>query len=82
MALSGSTGSERVDIRGAERFAAYCPISALELVDADPGDRPHIFTLHLYHGLCHLRDQLLLLGWCEHVFDYIDRNEWHLMTLQ
>src|ERR1700754_3240097 len=78
--LTRFTGSESLDIRGAERFAPYCPISALELVDTDPGDRPHVLTLDLNHGFSDFCDQLLLLGRCEHVFDDIDRNEWHLMT--
>jgi hypothetical protein len=80
--LSGFARSERLDIRRAKRFTAYCPIAALELVDANPGNRPHILALHLDHGLSDFRNQLLLLRRREYVFDHINRNEWHLMTLQ
>src|SRR5579872_6336449 len=72
------TCGERLYVRSPQRFAADSPISALELVDADPGHWPHVLAFDIDHGLRHFADELLLLHGGEYIFDYIDRNEWHV----
>ena len=74
--------SQSLYVRSPECLAADCPISALELIDADPGNWPHILALHVNHRLGHPCDEILLLCGAENVLDHIDRNEWHLGVLQ
>src|SRR6516165_3678252 len=81
-ALRRLTRSESVNVRSSERFAPNCPVSAFELVDADPGHRPHALAFDLDHRLGNLRNEVLLLSRGEDVLNHIYRDEWHLMVLQ
>jgi hypothetical protein len=41
----------RFDIGGAQRFSTDRPLTARNLVDADPGDAAHGFAFDFHHGI-------------------------------
>ena len=70
--------SERLDVRSSQRLTADRPVSALELIDADPGYGAHGLAFYLDHRFGDLVDEFPLLCLRENVLDYIDSNEWHI----
>src|SRR3954471_18336188 len=65
---------------GRQGLAAEAPVTALDLVDHDPGHAAHVLTLDLNHRVGELLDHLRLLVVVEDTFDETDVDEGHTRT--
>src|SRR5215216_657437 len=73
----GSAGGERVDGLGGQRLPAQAPVTALDLVDDDPGHAAHVLTFDLDHGVRELLDHVALLIVSENALDHLDVDHRH-----
>src|SRR5664279_6592570 len=75
--LCGDSGCKRLDVSARERLTADAPVTAADLFDDDPGDRPHVLAFDVDNRLGETLDDVVLLLGGEDVFDDFDVDEWH-----
>src|ERR1700730_2624755 len=63
---------EGLDVRSGERVAAAAPVTALDFLDHDPGDRSHVLAFDLHHGVGEPANDVVLLLGGEDSFDDLD----------
>src|SRR3546814_4546567 len=73
---------QRFDVGGGHGLTTDAPLSAGNLLDADPGDPAHGFALNADHGIGDLLDHRALLVLVEHAFAELARSEEPTSELQ
>src|SRR5262245_60341715 len=69
-----------VHVGRGEAVAGDAPVTAVDLLDEDPGDRPEVLALDFDHRVRDLPDHLLLLLGSEDSLDQLDRDHRHLSS--
>jgi hypothetical protein len=67
-------------IRGRQALATDCPVTALDFVEADPGNAPHILAFDAYHCVRYFLDHFPFLFRGKNIFDSMYLYVWHGIT--